>query len=113
MTDRYFSIVFDMTKLSDDEQRAVIAEASSAFRSQKAVCAGWESDVNDGWISVDDMLPKEFETVLLFGKKYNGEPLITNGHLVQSLVDEFGVGEGFSAPIFITHWQPLPKPPKE
>lgn len=66
-----------------------------------------------GWIGVDDMLPKEFETVLLFGKKYNGETLITSGHLVQSLVDEFGVEEGFSVPIFITHWQPMPQTPKE
>lgn len=73
----------------------------------------YESKKNGGWISVDDMSPKEFETVLLFGKKYNGEPLIINGHLVQSLVDEFGIEEGFSVPIFITHWQPLPQPPKE
>lgn len=72
-----------------------------------------ENNLNNGWISVDNMLPKEFETVLLFGKKYNGEPLITSGHLVQSLVDEFGIEEGFSVPIFITHWQPLPQPPKE
>lgn len=68
---------------------------------------------NNGWISVDDDLPKEFEKVLLFGKKYNGEPLITDGHLIQSLVDEFGINDGFSVKMTVTHWQPLPQPPKE
>lgn len=67
----------------------------------------------DNWVSVDDELPKEFETALLFGKKYNGEPLITNGHLIQSLVDEFGINDGFSVKVLVTHWQPLPQPPKE
>ena len=53
---KYFSITYDMSKLSDDEQKAVIAEASSLFQSGKAVSAGWESGDN-GWISVDDKLP--------------------------------------------------------
>ena len=41
---KYFSITYDMSKLSDDEQKAVIAEASSLFQSGKAVSAGWESE---------------------------------------------------------------------
>lgn len=41
---KYFSITYDMSKLSDEEQKAVIADASSLFQSGKAVAAGWESE---------------------------------------------------------------------
>lgn len=66
-----------------------------------------------GWISVDDALPEEYKSVLLVGKKPNGESLLTNGCLVQGLIDRYGVNEGFSVKMFVTHWQPLPQPPKE
>ncbi|WP_115004609.1 hypothetical protein [Moraxella lacunata] len=66
---KYFSITYDMSKLSDDEQKAVIAEASSLFRSQKAVCAGWENDgvTNNGWKSVRKHgLPEENGKYLVY-----------------------------------------------
>lgn len=37
----YFSIVFDMQKLSDDEKKAIFSQAQQAFIDGKAISAGW------------------------------------------------------------------------
>jgi len=63
----------------------------------------------DGWISVKDDLPKEF-----------GEPCIVyNGSSVQ-YGDYFSNSEWYTPDCYesdeirgVTHWMPLPKPPKE
>ncbi|STY93185.1 DUF551 domain-containing protein [Moraxella bovis] len=106
---KYFSITYDMSKLSDDEQKAVIAEASSLFRSQKAVCAGWENDgvTNNGWISVDDRLPP-LETVVLVYQRPLRYVLTA-----EYLGDRYEFSELMPHDTRVTHWQPLPKPPKE
>lgn len=106
---KYFSITYDMSKLSDDEQKAVIAEASSLFSSQKAVCAGWESGdiVNNGWISVDDELPKQKGYYLIYCFDHFDEQ-----HEIQI---EYFSGKDFNADldVDVLYWQPLPNPPKE
>lgn len=44
MTDRYFSIVFDMQKLSNDKKKAIVAQAQQAFIDGKAISAGWQTN---------------------------------------------------------------------
>ena len=106
---KYFSITYDMSKLSDDEQKAVIAEASSLFARQKAVCAGWENDgiTNNGWISVDDRLPSFHDMVLVYG---NFCYVIT---AELSGKGKWDYSELMPCDSKVTHWQPLPQPPKE
>lgn len=54
MNDRYFSIVFDMTKLSDDEQRAIFAQAQKGWADKTVVTAGWEFDKPDNELKNQD-----------------------------------------------------------
>lgn len=66
---------------------------------------------NNGWISVDDMLPKEFEKVLLFGKYLNEETFQEVGHYIPEFAKQFEKQGCFSIRGIVTHWQPLPQPP--
>lgn len=101
---KYFSITYDMSKLSDDEQKAVIAEAGSLFRSQKAVCAGWESIAkveNNGWISIDNP-PPHSDRYLCQVKSRNGEISIEINYL-------YSDDNAYNKRILgVTHWQYLP-----
>lgn len=111
---KYFSITYDMSKLSDDEQKAVIDEASSLFSSQKAVCAGWESGdiVNNGWISVDDELPDNESEVLGYRESFKYGDLIYHCVFKDGLfLDRLTFNPAGKSKI--THWQYLPQPPKE
>lgn len=103
--------------IENDESEAVryaVLNLKKAYES--AINLVNEHLADDNWISVDDDLPKNFETVLLYGTKYKGEPVIpmmANGHFVAGLAKTFGVNDGFSVRMFVTHWRPLPQPPKE
>jgi len=59
----------------------------------------------DRWISVEDRLPEEGEWVLIFGPGYH-VPL--EGFLISGawIDDQFERRT-------VTHWMPLPEPPKE
>lgn len=65
------------------------------------------SKENNGWVSVKDRLPEKFKEVIvtnryIFIAKFDGEDWIVSGGF-------FGI-----RPIYgVTHWQPLPEPPKE
>lgn len=65
------------------------------------------SKENKGWISVKEQMPKEFKTVLvsngnIFIAELNGNHFVTDyGCITYRKI--WGV----------THWQPLPEPPKE
>ncbi|WP_323842598.1 MULTISPECIES: DUF551 domain-containing protein [unclassified Moraxella] len=69
------------------------------------------SQSNNGWISVDDELPKPFEKVLVYVKTPKKVIIGTDSHNPELL--EYGVRHSFVLTEYeVTHWQPLPQPPK-
>lgn len=59
------------------------------------------------WISVKDRLPDERRRCLIYGEKHIGI-----GNYVEPFWYEDEWDRGYGCPE-ITHWMPLPKPPKE
>lgn len=76
---------------------AVIA----AFRQQQEQ----ESKPLNGWISVHDRLPEDQEEVLVCTRSKNGIRNIDKGYMA---IDRF-IHRGRAE---VTHWMPLPNPPK-
>jgi Protein of unknown function (DUF551) len=62
------------------------------------------------WIKVREQKPPKFKPVLLFGKKYSYEPFV--GKLKNKGFVDFEIDDSFIVSE-ITHWQPLPEPPKD
>lgn len=123
---KYFSITYDMSRLSDDEQKAMIAEASSLFRSHKAVCAGWEDGVtNNGWISVDDELLKQYanKEILIYVCDTVKKAIysVDGSHYIDDDGKEYQYAHWFSDEFGdfmwefdeVKYWQPMPQTPKE
>lgn len=63
----------------------------------------WFNEAYPQWISVEDRLPETEGKYLVCmgGEKYIGVEYFIDGHFTNILVD-----------LIVTHWQPLPKPPK-
>lgn len=61
------------------------------------------------WISVEDKLPEEGVKVLCSYENYNKHA----GFIVAMFVNGSFYGGGNYAPRGITHWMPLPEPPKK
>lgn len=59
------------------------------------------------WISVDERLPEEGETVLCY---YESDLMGVCTRLHEIWEDSYGYWESDDA---ITHWMPMPEPPKE
>ena len=67
-----------------------------------------KASLNNGWISVDDMLPPLFESVLTLSSKNTYQILALQEHYFFDFARNECVNINY-----ITHWQHLPKPPKE
>lgn len=67
------------------------------------------------WISVEDQLPTETETILVFIQKNDG---LTGQALISRLYNNIWtfdhyMGTTFRKDFTVTHWMPLPKSPTE
>lgn len=84
-------------------------------QAMKAVQEVYEKELikANGWISVDDKLPKDFEKVLLLCDKYGEKTFQEIGYFNPELAKNFDRKESFSIHAFVTHWQYLPDEPKE
>ena len=62
----------------------------------------------DRWISVEERLPEEKHAVLVW------QPQYLNSYVVTLSEGEWYVFGGYGTKVFgVTHWKPLPEPPKE
>lgn len=64
------------------------------------------------WISVEDRLPEIGKSVLIYYPKWDGDEIqvakLEDDGMMFDICGEFNIGTGV-----ITHWMPLPKPPKD
>jgi len=60
------------------------------------------------WISVDERLPERMKTVLVCIKGYFKNPIM----VVSEMLEENGARWSACAGFTVTHWMPLPEPPK-
>ena len=63
------------------------------------------------WISVEERLPKSGERVLIMFKPFEDDENISIGWLTKSDFDCYDDSVNFFRSV--THWMPLPEPPKE
>lgn len=62
----------------------------------------------DRWISVEERLPEEKRAVLVW------QPQYLNSYVVTLSEGEWFVFGGYGTRVFgVTHWRPIPEPPKE
>ena len=66
----------------------------------------------DRWISVKDRLPKIGQSVLIYYPKWTGDEIqvanLEADGIMFDICGEFNIGIET-----VTHWQPLPEPPKD
>ncbi|WP_416381528.1 DUF551 domain-containing protein [Moraxella sp. 7624LN] len=62
---------------------------------------------NNGWISVDDMLPPKRTQVLVYQRP------LRYVLIAEYLGDSWEFSELMDSDTQVTYWQPLPEPPKE
>jgi hypothetical protein len=71
-----------------------------------------EAETDNGWISVDDRLPDKNQKILAFYKALGEENRIHNDLIAtnwRKSNGDFIPTAGYK----VTHWMPLPEPPKE
>ena len=89
-------------KLLEEYQKVLIAKIEQLERERDAAV-----ETQPKWISVEERLPEEFEDVLVFSR--NGSRTWTEvAHLTRNQWWRVGIPM-----INVTHWMPLPEPPKE
>lgn len=83
--------------------------ADGGYINQEQAVAAWNNRA-DGWISIDDRLPENNTEVLISIDYGNGKQSVLMGYMRSQDVSWRGVvGQKL---IGVTHWQPLPEPPK-
>lgn len=64
------------------------------------------------WISVKDRLPETGKSVLIYYPKWDGDEIqvakLEGDGMMFDICGEFNIGTGV-----VTHWMPLPEPPKD
>lgn len=103
-----------MTRKEQIEQAAIAVYGTINCRAAEHFVAGavW-ADAHPYWISVEDVLPKMGEDVLILTPQnlvhiaaYKYRDLQTKAHVFVSGIDGYSWNN-------ITHWQHLPQPPKK
>lgn len=86
-----------------EEQREAVEFTIAALREQR-------EDKKMDWISVKVKLPENVNDVLLATKSKNGQRNIDKGFYLSCAQKPRFVHRGVAE---VTHWMPLPEPPKE
>lgn len=88
--------------------------AQCALRRVKEFAKENAADVQpvNKWISVKDRLPEIGKSVLIYYPKWDGDEIqvakLEGDGMMFDICGEFNIGTGV-----ITHWMPLPEPPKD
>lgn len=98
-----FLLITSIAEVEDEEEKEEIEKAFEAAIS--ALEERQERKKGAGWTSVRDGLPEDQEEVLVCTLSRNGTRNIDKGYLA---IDHF-IHRGSAQ---VTHWMPLPKPPK-
>ena len=69
------------------------------------------ADVRPRWIPVTERLPEDFQKVLVFWQEHS-EPVIDTAFWMEES-KSFNCSHWERAGEKVTHWMPLPEPPKE
>jgi len=109
MNQKWAEFCFEVTPTGHNEPIRVIAG-----HKVKELCEAVLS-VSDGWIDVKERLPEEGEFVLvnLFTDLILKGRLQSNGLLSNAWSAFYADGEHFTEEDAVTHWMPLPSPPKD
>jgi hypothetical protein len=67
------------------------------------------SDTTQGWIAVSERLPENDYSVLCFNGNYRHIGYYLRGEWFKSYDNKVDVANGWD----VTHWMPLPTPPKQ
>ena len=101
------------------ELREIAKEAADAIErlerrenDWEKLCAAWQKryDGEQRWIPVTERLPKEGDFVLVYGDLYPNKH--DGGVIAVSTRMDWNYWQGFGRERDITHWMPLPEPPK-
>lgn len=85
-------------------------------------CRGWNDavDATPRWISVEERLPEDDQNVIVFVQHpISGHHWLQIAHMLRAMGmdecqdDEWWVDSTGEVVYYITHWMPLPEPPKE
>ena len=102
------SLGYDNTELLVNGQRKALINAIQDISAVKA------ADVQPApqWISVKERLPEIGRSVLIYYPKWGGDEIqvakLEDDEMMFDICGEFNIGVGV-----VTHWMPLPEPPKE
>lgn len=95
-------------------QTRVTPQADKLFRNGQwgllCVCTVNDYDSVSRWVSVKDRMPQRYENVLI-AVKWNDKYVVDFGYIDEC--GEWTIFSEFDIRHKITHWMPLPKPPKE
>lgn len=99
----------------DEFTKARFEDYMMAMRSMIDVVGSVEAaDVQpvDRWISVNERLPEIGKSVLIYYPKWDGDEIqvakLESDRMMFDICGEFNIGTGV-----VTHWMPLPEPPKD
>ena len=92
----------ELTATAESYKRSMEAWADEAARAH---------DMMPRWVPMTERLPKEGEFVLVYGNLYPNKH--DGGVVAVSKRMDWNYWQGFGRERNITHWMPLPEPPKE
>lgn len=95
-----------------DEAADAIEELSAIREEQKAQIIAMVAEDKSRWIPVTERLPKTYEYVLLYVPNEAPFENVRFGHLMENGLWATGLYK-WGAKNPVTHWMPLPEPPKE
>lgn len=103
----------NIASIAYEHADAMLAERQKGRQVEAVTGEECAEPKSDGWISVNDRLPEEGKECLVFTKALI--PVVSCLHPHSIEVDEIEDGNWLlnSSRTVVTHWQPLPEPPKK